>query len=188
VHVTNPPEGAPQLHTAFTGAEIDENVVFAGTLILKVEDPEFDGPEFVTVLVIANAPPVVGTGSGVPVIVTPRFVAACTVAVAVAVLFALTGSEPELGTEIESVNTVPPATVVPTSAVTSIVAAAVTARLDPVHVTTFEALTQFQPAGAVAVWKVVPVGSVSVNVTTPEAFGPLLVTVCENTTLFPAKT
>jgi hypothetical protein len=66
------------------------------------------------------------------------------------------------------------------------VAAALTARLDPVHVTTFDTFTQFQPAGAVAVWNVVPAGNVSVNVMVPDAVGPLFVTVCENTTLLPA--
>jgi hypothetical protein len=67
-------------------------------------------------------------------------------------------------------------------------AAEATASPVAVQVTTLEALAQVHPAGAEYDWKVVPAGSVSVNVTAPEAFGPIFVTVCEKTMLLPAST
>jgi hypothetical protein len=139
-------------------------------------------------VVIASGPPVVSTGSGDPVTLTPRSVATITVEVAVAVLLPGTGSPPEFATVTLSVRIVPFAAFVGTAVITSMLAADPTAKPDAVHVTTFAAFEQLHPEGAVNDWNVVPAGRVSVIVTVPDTFGPLFVTVWEKTTVLPAST
>lgn len=185
VQVSTPAVGEPgQLQPP--GFVKETNVVFDGTLILNVDTPAFCGPAFVTLAVIASPPPVVGTGSGVPLRLAPRSVAAKTVEVALALLLPIAGS-PVLATVTLSVSTVPLAVVVATFVVTSIPAEA-PARSVPVHTTVLPVVGQFHPAGALTDWNVVPDGIVSVIVIVPEVLGPLLYTVCEKMTLFPGAT